>query len=103
MFRIVGHHPLLKSGHAGIVDHNVSYRDAFCEPQPVGFLPHVELFEPATDLRGGCRTIGFVKIGDDDVATFEVKAGGNRAADTARSAGYDANLVIQSLHDVLKT
>jgi hypothetical protein len=98
----VGHHPLLKSGDAGIVDHNVSYRDASCEPQPVGFLPHVQLFEPAPDLRGGCRTSGFVKIGDDDDGAFVMEAGSYRAADTASSASYNTNFIVKSLHDVLK-
>jgi hypothetical protein len=71
--------------------------------QPVGFLPHVQLFKPASDVCCGGRTSGFVKVSEDDDRAFIVEAGGDRAANTLRGAGDDARLIIQSWHDGLET
>jgi hypothetical protein len=102
VFRIVSHDPLLKSRHAGIVDHNIGDGDASGQVEPVRFLAHVQLFEPASNLGGGCGASRFVPVGEDDDSAFVMEAGRNRAPNTLRSAGDDARLILQSLHGNLE-
>ena len=101
MFWIMSNHPLFKPGHASIVDNDIGDRNSLSQPKPVGLLPHIQLFESATDLRRRCNSGNFIQIGDDDIATFFVKARSNCAANPTRSTRDDAYLTIQSLHIVL--
>ena len=101
MFWIVRHHTLFKSGHAGIVDNDISDRNTLGEPKPVSFVAHIQLFEAATDLPCRRNASSIIQIGDDDIATFIVKARSDRTANAMRSTSDNAGLTVQFLHSLL--
>ena len=98
MFRIVRDHAVLETRYARIVDEHVDHRNDLRQALPIRLFADVEPFEPAAYRRRSLDAGGFVDVGEYDDGAFVVEALGDRAADAAGCAGYDADLHVQSWH-----